>query len=114
MNLPEEEMPLDKSVSSPLFRIFQEAMTNIARHSKATKVDLDMTVDTNNNLNISVKDNGIGLPEDYLNKDHSLGIVGMQERANSIKGFLEIKRNIPKGTEISVKVPLNNNLNKND
>lgn len=114
MNLPEEEMPLDKSVSSPLFRIFQEAMTNIARHSKATKVDLDMTVDTNNNLNISVKDNGIGLPGDYLNKDHSLGIIGMMERANSIKGSLEIKQNIPKGTEVSVKVPLNNNLNKND
>jgi len=114
MNLPEEELILDKSVSSPLFRIFQEAMTNVARHSKATKVDLDMIVDKNNTLNIIVKDNGIGLPEDYLNKDHSLGIVGMMERANSIKGSLEIKRNLTKGTEISVKVPLNNILNKND
>jgi signal transduction histidine kinase len=114
MNLPEEELQLDKSISSPIFRIFQEAMTNIARHSKATEVDLDMNIDKNNNLNIIVKDDGIGLPENYLNKEHSLGIVGMLERANSINGYLEIKRNIPKGTEISVKVSLNNNQNKND
>ena len=112
MNLPEEELQLDKSISSPIFRIFQEAMTNIARHSKATEVDLDMNIDKNNNLNIIVKDDGIGLPENYLNKEHSLGIVGMLERANSINGSLEIKQNIPKGTEVSVKVPLINNLNK--
>lgn len=114
MNLPKEEFPLDKSVSSHLFRIFQEAMTNVTRHSKATKVDLDMIIDKNNNLSMSVKDNGIGLPENYLNKNHSLGIIGMQERAKAINGYLEIKRNLQKGTEISVKVLLNNNLNKND
>lgn len=113
IDLPDEELQMNKSISSPLFRIFQEAITNIARHSKASEVDLQMSID-NKNLFMSVKDNGVGLPDDYLYKNHSLGIVGMQERAKSINGLLEIKRLTQGGTEVSVSVPLNNNKIKND
>jgi signal transduction histidine kinase len=108
MNLPDDEIQLDNSISSPLFRIFQEAITNIARHSKATEADLSIAFEKNGNLSMSIKDNGIGLPDDYLNKNHSLGIVGMQERAKSINGFLEIKRSAEGGTEITMKVPFIN------
>ena len=114
VKLPGEEIQLDKSISSPLFRIFQEAITNIARHSQATKVNLNITIDKNENLYLSVKDNGIGLPDNYLNKDHSLGIVGMQERAKSINSVLEIKPSAEGGTDIFVTVPLNNNKVQND
>jgi signal transduction histidine kinase len=109
LKVPEEEIQLESSISSALFRIFQEAITNISRHSKATTASFSISVDNHGVLAMTIRDNGIGLPDDFMNKNHSLGIVGMIERTQSIKGMLEIKNSNESGTEIFITVPIKNN-----
>lgn len=104
--LPEVTIDLSSQASSAIFRIFQEAITNIARHSSATNVNIEISVNSNGALMMLVKDNGIGLPENYLSKEHSLGIMGMQERAYSFGGRFIIESSPGKGTKVLVKVPL--------
>ncbi len=109
--VPGDNIKLNPAESSALFRIFQEAITNVARHSKAT--DLLVEINENNRkLNMIIRDNGTGLPEDYMNKDHSLGIIGMLERASLIGGKVELKSLPGGGTEVLVKVALNHQKEK--
>lgn len=109
--VPGENISLTPVVSSALFRIFQEAITNVSRHSKATNLLVEIN-QKNHKLNMIVRDNGSGLPENYMNKDHSLGILGMLERASSIGGKVELKSVPGGGTEVFVKVALNHQKNK--
>jgi signal transduction histidine kinase len=60
---------------------------------------------------MTIRDNGTGLPEDYMNKDHSLGIIGMLERASSIGGKVELNSVPEGGTEVLVKVALKHQKN---
>jgi two-component system sensor histidine kinase UhpB len=69
-----------------LFRIFQESLTNIARHAGATEVLVKLTVDAGR-LVLLIEDNGRGIPPGKLG---SLGLLGMQERAGSLGGRLTI------------------------
>lgn len=106
--LPEEISNISSTASSAIFRIFQEAITNIARHSNAKGVNIEITANSRGVLVMMIKDNGNGLPENYLKKEHSLGILSMQERASSIGGNFYIKSEHGKGTEVLLKVPLKN------
>lgn len=107
INFESEEAQLDPKVSLSVFRIFQEALTNIARHSKADKVEIDINFQ-NDSFILSIADNGIGIPIEKLNASNSIGITGMKERADIVGGSVEfmIKKN--KGTKIIVSVPFNN------
>jgi len=111
--VPGDNINLTSVVSSALFRIFQEAITNVARHSKATNLLVEIN-ENNRKLNMKIRDNGTGLPEDYMNKDHSLGILGMLERASSIGGNVELTYVPGGGTEVLVKVALNHQKNKEE
>lgn len=102
----DEDISLNGYISTALFRVFQEALTNISRHANADHICIKILSQTDNVLQMVIKDNGIGLPNDYMNKDHSLGIVGMIERTNTIGGHFEIRRAPEGGTEIKVSVPL--------
>ena len=85
-----------------LFRIFQEAINNIIKHSKATRVDL-RSVKTNNKLKIIISDNGIGFKvNEQSGKDDRprFGISGMKERVHILKGKFKIKSQAGKGTEV--------------
>jgi signal transduction histidine kinase len=109
--VPGENINLTPVVSSALFRIFQEAITNVARHSKAANLVVEIN-ENNRKLNMTIRDNGTGLPQDYMNKDHSLGIIGMLERAGSIGGKVELTSVQGGGTEVLVKVALKHKKNK--
>ncbi len=88
-----------------LFRIFQEAMTNIVRHSKATKADVAITQD-GNNITFLIADNGIGITDDQINYTRSCGIIGMRERVNYCGGTIDISGKNNSGTTIRISIPI--------
>lgn len=99
----------DINQSTALFRIFQEALTNIHRHSKATKVDVTLT-EEENSIMLEIADNGIGVTEEQLLKANSFGLLGMKERVHILNGELRIKGVKDKGTVITVLIPGDNSL----
>jgi PAS domain S-box-containing protein len=102
---PEKELDLPEPVKTNLFRIFQESMTNVARHANATDVTIDLTP-SKGHLTLSIADNGIGLATEVLSQKKTMGILGMKERTAIIGGTYEIQSAPGKGTLITVKVPL--------
>lgn len=78
--LPREQLALDSAHSTAMFRIFQESLTNVARHAQATRVNARLEIQENQ-LILVVQDNGRGFDEAQLGGRRSLGLVGMQARA---------------------------------
>lgn len=105
-SLPDEDLTIPENKTIAIFRIFQEILTNVARHSQATRVDVNLTIE-NNILELQVSDNGIGIKKEFLNSPTSLGLIGMHERAKLIEGKLHINSVINVGTTITLIVPLN-------
>ncbi|MGQ9819449.1 MAG: ATP-binding protein [Candidatus Kapaibacteriales bacterium] len=103
--LTKEEISLDEQRAIAIFRIFQEILTNVARHSKASRVDVHLEID-GNNLILTVSDNGKGIRTEDLSAKRSLGIVGMKERANAINGKLSIHGVANIGTTVTLTIPL--------
>ncbi len=86
------------------FRIFQEILTNVVRHAKATAVDVVLDV-TNGEIVLAVSDDGCGIPEAKVHDRSCLGLAGMRERAYFAGGRLTI-RGTPSGTSVTLAVPL--------
>jgi PAS domain S-box-containing protein len=98
------DLQLDRELSTNMFRIFQEALTNIARHSAAANVDVTMKLERGQ-LRLEISDDGIGMPE-IAPRGSSLGLLGMRERARRLGGDCVVKRRQPRGTIVTVTVPL--------
>lgn len=97
---------LEKPVSFTLYRIYQEALTNIARHSGATEVVARLEYDANNKALLRITDNGKGFNMEEIKSKNRLGIVGMKERALSIKGECIFETHEGSGVAVSVLVPM--------
>lgn len=104
-NFPDEIIGLDKQIEITIFRTFQEMMTNIARHSKATEVFVSINKDEEKFMMI-VKDNGVGFSSDKISSTKGLGLMGMKERVKSVGGVMEISSILNYGTEIKIFIPL--------
>ena len=104
LDLPQQDIAVDRERATALFRIFQETLTNIARHANATKVDVRLARE-NSNLFLEVRDNGLGVTEKQLSAATSLGILGMRERALLLGGELIISGAPGRGTGVSVRIP---------
>lgn len=101
------EIKLDKNLSVVIFRIFQEIMTNIVLHSKASRVHI--RVEMHHNLfKLTVNDNGIGIKPEAVDKTDSFGLLGMRERAMLLNGKLSIFGEPAKGTTVILEVPIDN------
>jgi PAS domain S-box-containing protein len=98
-------------INTSIYRIVQEALTNVARHSQANKVDIIMNTNQDN-ICISIGDNGKGFNESEISSMKSTGISGMRERVYMLGGRLNIETCIGKGTFVEVELPLTYN-NKN-
>lgn len=98
------EIKLPESIKTPLFRIFQESLTNVALHSKAKKVTVSLSWQ-NGLIVLSVVDNGVGFDKQNTIAKKALGILGMQERTLMIGGAYEISGNPGKGTRVVVSIP---------
>ena len=94
----------DTERSTALFRIFQELLTNVARHANATRVGVQLT-DTPS-LSLKVEDNGRGIQEQEFESPRSLGFLGLRERVLAFGGSIEVKGQEGKGTAVSVSIPL--------
>jgi two-component system, NarL family, sensor histidine kinase UhpB len=89
-----------------VFRIMQESLTNIARHSGANRVDIGL-LKTGEYINFRISDNGVGITEGQIKAKKSFGIISMKERAASLGGTFEIYRQNDSGTIINLIFPLN-------
>ena len=105
VDLGEGAWPLRPAAQTAVFRIVQEALTNVARHARASRVRLDARC-SGGRLVLALRDDGIGIGEQELEAGDSLGLVGMAERALSIGGSLEIRRPPEGGTDVVLDVPL--------
>lgn len=97
--------PLDPDRSTAVFRIFQEILTNVARHAAANNVKISLRSD-NGLLVLDVRDDGKGISEEQISSSRALGILGMQERAQVCGGNVVIRRDNGGGTRVTVEVPM--------
>lgn len=102
------EPKLSYDVKNALFRIFQESLTNVARHSQSKSLVVEMELNYNS-ITLKIKDSGIGFDENKVKEKSTLGVLGMKERAESIGGKYNITGELGKGTTIIVNAPMENN-----
>jgi|GEM_PF-5162438 len=95
---------LDRNVSTAVFRIFQEALANVARHAAATRVIVDLRLEAGA-IVLEVGDNGRGITDPEKTGPRSLGILGMRERALAFGGELRIDGEAGKGTTLYLSLP---------
>ena len=99
------ELDVKPEVATAMFRIFQETLTNVARHSEATKVETSIFTE-NQKLVMRIRDNGRGFSKNEITDKRTLGILGMQERAAIIEGEYSIISQKGEGTIVEVRVPI--------
>jgi len=99
-----ESLTLDKSHSTALFRIFQETLTNVVRHSNASRVSVRIEAEQQHVM-MRIEDNGKGIRQEDITDSRSLGLLGMRERALLLGGTMEIKGAEGQGTVVSVNMP---------
>lgn len=95
--------PYEKATATGIFRVYQESLTNIARHSGASNVNSSL-IRKHGNIILTISDNGHGIDKKTLKSPKTLGLLGMQERATMMGGNLQIKSN--DGTQIVLTVPV--------
>ncbi len=104
-----ENLDLDREQSTAIFRILQEALTNILRHAQATRVNIALKEEADE-IVLTVSDNGRGITQDEKSRLQSLGLLGMRERAHLIGGAIDIIGVETQGTVVTVRVPNANRL----
>jgi PAS domain S-box-containing protein len=101
----QESVDLNGEQSTAVFRIFQEALTNILRHAQATTVQIQLKREKGEII-LTIRDNGRGITDDEKSGHRTLGLVGMRERAHLIGGRIEIIGSKGKGTMVIVRIPI--------
>jgi signal transduction histidine kinase len=100
-----DSWPIGQEQATAVFRIFQEVLTNIARHANASRVSVELKT-TGSNLVLKVQDNGKGINLSAATDGLSLGILGMRERATLLGGELQIHGTPGRGTTVTLSLPL--------
>jgi signal transduction histidine kinase len=104
VDVPEAKLPLPAEVSTAVFRIAQEALTNAVRHSEATRVALRLEEKTGF-LALVIEDDGRGIQSEDQTGTTSLGLLGMRERAKALGGALDVRSPEGGGTRVTLTVP---------
>jgi len=105
LQLPPSNMGLNRNIKITVFRIFQEAMTNIARHSGAKIVKIDLQLDAQHVV-LEIVDDGRGIDRNEIFNKNSLGLLGVRERVHFLNGRFDITGNSCEGTRVRVTIPL--------
>jgi signal transduction histidine kinase len=95
----------DKAVQLTAYRTAQEALTNISKHARCSEVRIELS-DAEGVLTLEITDNGQGIPAAGRNKPQAFGLKGLQERARTVGGWLDISSREGQGTSITLSVPL--------
>jgi PAS domain S-box-containing protein len=99
-----EEIHLDGKVSTAVFRVLQESLTNVLKYAQASQVNVELFVDEEN-ITLEIQDDGVGIDPTDLKKSTSFGVRGMNERAQSLGGWLDINSAKGKGTTLMLSIP---------
>lgn len=94
----------NQEISITIFRIFQESLTNIMRHAKATEVKASLT-EKSGRLLFEIQDNGVGITEEQKHDPESFGLLGIQERVRALEGEYSIQGVPQEGTSLSINIP---------
>lgn len=105
----EAELRLDDAASTAIFRIVQEALTNIARHAQASSVTMTL-FRSNSELLVTIRDDGRGIRPEDMEKAESLGLIGMRERVWAMHGEISVSADEPPGTRIDIVLPVHAHL----
>ena len=104
-HVPQRDVEVDPERANSLFRIFQESMTNVMRHSDATRAEILLDIGEDG-IVLEIDDNGRGINEEQINNLQSLGLLGIKERGLRWGGTTEIRGVPGKGTTIRVEMPV--------
>lgn len=104
VSLDPEDFIANQDISTAIFRIFQETLTNIVRHADASSVNV-MLHEKDDEITLEVSDNGRGITEEQVSHSQSFGIIGIRERVNLLRGSVAISGNPNKGTTVTVRIP---------
>ena len=99
-----EQVEINKELTTELFRIFQEALTNVVRHAEADRVKICLHQDEKQ-ATLEIKDNGKGIPPEKIDDCQSLGLIGIRERVLFLGGEVEFLSQPGQGTQVVVKIP---------
>jgi signal transduction histidine kinase len=105
VSVHQDGVALDRERSTAAFRVFQELLTNIARHADATRIEVSMRT-ASGALVLEVEDNGKGIEQSAMSSPKSLGLLGMRERVLPFGGNIEITGDRDRGTKVRVSIPL--------
>ncbi len=105
LSLPAGEFELHEDIALPLFRIVQEALTNVTRHARATRVDVCLNL-INLQLELEIRDNGCGFAPNSTTRVKALGLLGIRERVGSLGGTVEFSNAPNMGAVVKVTVPM--------
>lgn len=107
LEVGEGNFDFERELSTALFRIVQESMTNVFRHARATKVKITLEV-IGEIFQMTIEDNGVGMAQDK--KSGGIGLIGMKERAHAMGGQLEIIAAAEQGTTLIFTLELNDEM----
>jgi PAS domain S-box-containing protein len=105
MAIDSKDIALGKDRATAIFRIFQETLTNVTRHAKATEVTVNLK-EEDGEVKLTVKDDGRGITKEQINDPKSFGLMGIRERAKILNGNSVIEGVRMKGTSVSVVIPV--------
>jgi PAS domain S-box-containing protein len=104
-NIPHEELSLSTEASTALFRILQEALINVVKHAEAHNVHVELTVAASK-VSLEITDDGKGITQEQIKAPTSMGLLGIRERVEFLKGSFSISGHHGKGTTVKVAFPL--------
>lgn len=94
----------DSQINLTLFRVLQEILTNVIRHARASSVSIKLR-QLNKGTTMTVKDDGIGIPEEKIRSGKSLGLIGMRERLKQFNGTIDVSSKKNFGTKLVIFIP---------
>jgi len=94
-----------KAIQLTAYRTAQEALTNIGKHAQCSRVRIELS-DAESVLTLEITDNGQGIAAENLNKPSAFGLKGLQERARTVGGWLDVSSRLSEGTSIILSIPL--------
>ncbi len=104
VHIEPEDVMLDEQSSTAIFRILQEALTNVIRHAEATTVSISL-IQKDGSVTLTVEDNGKGITRSQIENRQAFGLIGIRERVDFLGGEVSIGDNKGKGTTIQVRIP---------
>jgi signal transduction histidine kinase len=100
----QSEIPVTTDQGITLFRIFQESLSNIAKHANASHVAVDLIAEAHVVV-MTISDNGVGIKSGDTLKSDSFGLRGMRERVTALQGTFNVSQSKKQGTVITIKIP---------